>query len=202
LGDLLAAKAGVEYESLLRDRILNPLGMPDTFISLKDSTESRLAPPTKPVLIPAPSLTPDQSWDFDALAGAGAIRSSAKDMVQFIRANLNPPDGEVGETIELAWRESLPAGKDHRAMGLGWMIAGDGSTRWHNGQTGGYHSMLLVNRELQAGLVLLCNTSTTEADRLAESMFQTIVGMDVKPREFDRSLRPSGEDLRNSSRAE
>ena len=74
-------------------------------------------------------------------------------------------------------------------MGLGWHIARDGQTRWHNGQTGGYHSMMLISRELNAGVVLLCNTAEMELDGLAESIFQTIVGMKPKPRDFEDTVK-------------
>jgi len=33
-------------------------------------------------------------------------------------------------------------------MGLGWHVTPDG-THWHNGQTGGYHSMILIKPENQ-----------------------------------------------------
>ena len=77
-----------------------------------------------------------------------------------------------------------PAGGGSFAMGLGWMIAGDGSTRWHNGQTGGYQSMILVSRKLKLATVLLCNTAGSETDQLAEQIFQSAAGMNVTPRDF------------------
>ena len=35
-------------------------------------------------------------------------------------------------------------------MGLGWMIAGDGETRWHNGGTGGFRTALFISRRFKA----------------------------------------------------
>ncbi len=182
LGDLLAAKSGQDYESLLRTRILNPLKMNDTSLRLSESQSKRFAPPHNSALLS------DRAWDFDALAGAGGIRSTTNDMVLFMQANLVPPENELGKAIDLAWKEHLPAGDNHRAMGLGWQIAGDGSTRWHNGRTGGYQTMMLISRDLHAGVVVLCNTAGSEIDPLAESIFQTVVGMSPKPREFAKSV--------------
>jgi hypothetical protein len=71
-------------------------------------------------------------------------------------------------------------------MGLGWHFAVDG-TRWHNGQTGGYHSMLLINRPLQIAVVLLTNTSTGEVDQLANQVIQMLAGASPKPRKFDEA---------------
>ncbi len=182
LGDILSANANTSYEQLLKDRILKPLSMSSTLVSVDAVAKQKLAPPTNSALVQ------DHAWDFDALAGAGAIRSSAGDMVKFLQANLNPPNNEIGKALELAQDISLPASDEHAAMGLCWMIAADGSTHWHNGQTGGYHSMVLFNRPFKAGLVFLCNTATMDVDQLAENMFQTLLGMDVEPRKFDKEV--------------
>ena len=74
-------------------------------------------------------------------------------------------------------------------MGLGWMIALDGSTRWHNGQTGGYQSMMLVSRQADCAVVLLCNTAGSGTDALAEQIIQTAMGLDVQPRTFDKEVK-------------
>jgi len=182
LGDILASDFNMDYQTLVQQRIFDPLKMTESSVSLSESSSRRLAPPHNSALVE------DHFWEFDALAGAGSIRSTATDMLRFIQANLKPTDSEIGKAIDLAWEKSLPPSKDHFAMGLGWMIAGDGSTRWHNGQTGGYHSIIFVNRDLDAGLVLLSNTATTELDALGQQIFQTIVGMKVAPRKFDKEV--------------
>src|SRR6202522_3414408 len=73
------------------------------------------------------------------------------------------PTGKLGDAIELAWKQQRDADASGPAMGLGWMIAGDGQTRWHNGQTGGSRSALFINRELNCTVVVLCNTAVTDA---------------------------------------
>jgi serine-type D-Ala-D-Ala carboxypeptidase/endopeptidase len=73
------------------------------------------------------------------------------------------PTGKLGDAIELAWKQQRDADASGPAMGLGWMIAGDGQTRWHNGQTGGSRSALFINRELNCAVVVLCNTAVTDA---------------------------------------
>ncbi len=162
--------------------MFGPLEMADSYLAVPNDQLARFAPPHNA------SLMQDYRWDFDALAGGGAIRSTVNDMLKFIQANLDPPPGEIGDALKLAWKKQLEATQDHRAMGLGWMIAGDGSTRWHNGQTGGYQAMLLVNRELKTGVILLANTAGSEVDGLAESIFQLVVGIPVKPRTFTKTV--------------
>jgi D-alanyl-D-alanine-carboxypeptidase/D-alanyl-D-alanine-endopeptidase len=183
LGDLLSRQAGVSYEELLQKKLTDPLKMSDTSITLTKDQKSRFAPPHNAALLP------DNAWDFDALAGCGAIRSNIDDMLLFAEASLNPPDGKLGKVIELAWQQHKPAGAGGAAMGLGWMIAGDGSTRWHNGQTGGYQAMILVSRPAKCATVLLCNTAGSQTDALAEQIIQTIMGMNVQPRTFETEVK-------------
>ncbi len=183
LGDLLSRQAGMSYESLLKQKLMNPLKMSDTGIALSPEQVKRFAPPHNGALLP------DKTWDFDSLAGCGAIRSNIDDMLLFANASLNPPEGRLGKTIELAWKQHKPPTGPHHAMGLGWMIARDGSTRWHNGQTGGYQCMILVNRKLKSATVVLCNTAGSGASALAEQIFQAIVGVNVQPKTFEKEIK-------------
>ena len=183
LGDLLSQQAGVSYEDLLREKITRPLGMMDTTIALSNEQSIRFAPPHNSALLS------DHAWDFDSLAGCGGIRSTLDDMLLFAQASLNPPDGPLGKSLDLAWKQHKPPVNGNHAMGLGWMIAGDGSTRWHNGQTGGFHSMLLVSRDLKCATVMLCNTAEMQLDSLAEQIFQTAVGLNVKPMTFEKEFK-------------
>jgi len=130
--------------------------------------------------------------DLPALAGAGGIRSSVGDMLLLARAQLAPPDNPIGKAIALAWKvHQQPLAPGDFAIGLAWHIARDGSTRWHNGQTGGYHSMMLVNRDIETAVVLLTNTATMEADRLAQDIIQMLSGAKVEPRAFEKSVKVS-----------
>ncbi len=183
LGDLLARQADTSYEKLLKTQLTEPLQMLDTSITLSSDQKSRFAPPHNAALLP------DSSWDFDALAGCGAIRSNVDDMLTFAKAVLNPPKEPLGKAINLAWKKHKDAIDGQFAMGLGWMIAQDGATRWHNGQTGGYHSMILINRPLKTAVVLLANTANPEMDTLTEQIFRTVIGMDVQPTQFDAEFQ-------------
>lgn len=183
LGDLLAANADVDYGTLLDRTICQPLGMQNTTVRLNADQQRRLAPPHNV------ARAPDHAWDFQAIAGAGAIRSSTEDMIRFIRANLKPKDDLLGKSLDFAWKQHAPAKEYPFAMGLGWHIARDGKTRWHNGQTGGYHSMLMVNRELDAGVIVLCNTASGKVDAIGESIIQLLAGMDVVPPTFESDVK-------------
>lgn len=176
LGYLVAAKIGKPYEQLLQERIAEPLELTDTTVSLSSDQLARLATPHD-------KFGSDTSpWTFADLPGAGGIHSTMRDMMRFAKAQLNPPRGTLGEAIDLAWKQHTEADQSGPAMGLGWMIAGDGQTRWHNGRTGGYTSALFINRELQCAVVVLANTSIENAvDQLAIRLIQKAAGLDIKP---------------------
>jgi CubicO group peptidase (beta-lactamase class C family) len=148
--------------------------MLDTRIKLTPEQAARLAPPYDR------SLAPSHNWDLDALAGAGALRSTADDMLKFLEAALaDDEDGPVGRDIRSAWEKRAEGGPG--GIGLNWFLAGDGVSRWHNGQTGGYSSSVFVYPPQRKAVVVLCNTATELTTVLGEKILQAMLGMDVAP---------------------
>ena len=85
LGHALARRAGLSYEGLLQQRVLRPLGMASTGITLTPVLNARSAGAHTSVFL----RTPTPLWDFtEAFAGAGSLRSSANDLLTFLAANL------------------------------------------------------------------------------------------------------------------
>lgn len=186
LGQLLADMNNTDYESLLKERIISPLEMKSTTISLSPSLNDRLAQPYDV------DLGESNPWELGSFVSAGAIRSTIHDMLLFSKACLTPPKGDLGKAINLAWEVAFkPISKEDFAMGLGWHIARDGSTRFHNGQTGGYHSSIFVSRKLNTAVVVLSNTATVEVDRLGEDLIRMTAGIKTEPRTFPKLSQPS-----------
>ena len=188
LGWLVARDAQTDYESLLRDRITGPLKMNDSLVKLSPSLEQRMATPY------AADGIKTVPWHIESLAGLGGIHSTVDDMLRYIQANLEPPDSELGKAIELAWQvHQPPLIKTDFAMGLGWHVARDGHTRWHSGQTAGFHACLYIDRRSKLGFVLLANTASFEIDALGESIVRMLMGIKSEPREFERVVEVSTE---------
>ena len=155
LGHVLAKKAGKGYEQLITERVLAPLGMRDTVITLTDAHRTRLAPGHAGGKVVA-------NWDIPTFAGAGALRSTAADMAKYLAAVLDPPDTRIGRAIRLAREPQADLGADAR-IGLGWITRKADEGRdvvWHNGGTGGYRSFIGVIPDAKVGLVLLTNANT------------------------------------------
>jgi len=80
LGHALATRAGLSFEALLTRRVLGPLGMRNTSVVVDEERRSRRATGHSQALAPVPW------WHFDAMAGAGAMNSTAQDMLVFAEA--------------------------------------------------------------------------------------------------------------------
>ncbi|MEM7755434.1 MAG: serine hydrolase domain-containing protein [Planctomycetota bacterium] len=178
LGTILANAAGTTYEDLLDTRIFTPLGMTTATIILDKQVQAKLAPPH------ASSNLPDHNWTFKALAGAGAIRASARDMITFaekvLDADVQPLDALVRETT----RNLGTVAPNGHFYGTGWMIARDGSTLFHGGQTGGYHASLFISPPLDASVVVLSNGADGHVSAVAEKLVQSLAGLNPEPLTF------------------
>ncbi len=174
LGHTLAEKAGKPYETLIVERICDPLKMNDTRITLSDDQRKRFAPAYDV------ALEPVRDWDFDALAGCGALRSTANDLMKLAEGSLSDDKRPVVAAIHEAWKPHY--GKPGQiGVGLGWHIARDGVTRWHNGRTGGYSGAIFIFAPKKIAVVVVCNTATDRTTELAEKIIQTTLGMSPPP---------------------
>ncbi len=160
LGHALARRAGTTYEALLTARVLSPLAMHDTRITLTPDLRSRLATGHDAM------GNPTANWDIPTLAGAGALRSTADDMLTWIAANLAPPEGPPGRAIRDTHAPTIATGNEGMDIALGWHVARrpNATIIWHNGGTGGYHSFVGFDAARGMGVVVLANSSMSIDD--------------------------------------
>jgi CubicO group peptidase (beta-lactamase class C family) len=172
LGQALANRAGKSYAALLQQEIAGPLGLKDTVVSLSQEQQTRFIQGHDAEHRPA------HAWDLDALAGAGAIRSTAADMLAYLEAQLHPEKfpalaAAIAQTHELR----SEAGPGMR-IGLAWLNMDKGAYYWHNGGTGGYSSYVFFDPQNDCAGVVLFNTTVGDsfADLLGVHMRQRLVG--------------------------
>ncbi|MEA2267786.1 MAG: hypothetical protein QOC64_396 [Solirubrobacteraceae bacterium] len=173
LGHVLARRAGLPYEELVAERILRPLGMGDTTVTVAAADRPRLAPGH------SRRGRPVAPWHLPTLAGAGALRSTADDLLRFLGASLDPPPSRLGRAIARTHEPRARAAPNVR-VGLGWMITrlGPGDDRtmaWHNGGTGGYRSFIALVPQARAGVVVLAS-SARSVDRLGTDLMRALAG--------------------------
>jgi serine-type D-Ala-D-Ala carboxypeptidase/endopeptidase len=160
LGDALAARAETTYEALLAERILEPLGMGSTAVTVPAGQRDRLMAGHSRRGDPRPPLE-------DHMAAAGGVRSSAADMLRLLAACLDPPADPPGPALALAQAPHARQGRPI-ALGLGWMISRSRRSPpvvWHNGGTWGFRSFAGFVPERGTAAVILSNTARS-VDRL------------------------------------
>jgi CubicO group peptidase (beta-lactamase class C family) len=157
LGHVLALRAGMGYESLVKARITGPLGMTSTAITLPPPMQARLAPGHDR------TLRPTKNWDITSLAGAGALRSSANDMLTFLAAEMGYTQSALAPAMKAMLQpRRAAAGPPGLEVALAWhIITANGKTIvWHNGGTGGYRTYFGFDPEARTGVVVLMNASS------------------------------------------
>jgi CubicO group peptidase (beta-lactamase class C family) len=157
LGQLVAKLHGRPWRDALRDRLLDPLGL--------DRTTYRPQPPAAQGFSVRPfahTLTDEPARDTDAMAPAGQLWSSARDLARWA-AFLAAPDPRVlaPETLaEMAIVQSAdPRSQLVDAYGLGLRLLrrGEGTLVGHTGSMPGFLAAVFVDPGTRVGAVALAN---------------------------------------------
>jgi CubicO group peptidase (beta-lactamase class C family) len=153
LGDVLARRAGVDYATLVKQRITSPLGMPSTAIMLSPQMKARMATGH------TQDLEPTANWDLRTFAGAGGLRSSTNDLLTFLAAALGYEPTSLSGAMKAQLALRRPTTIPNTQIALGWHITSrpDGEVVWHNGGTGGYHTFMGFDPRAGVGVVVLTN---------------------------------------------
>lgn len=155
LGHALAAHAGTGYPELLDCQLFTPLGM----------TQSTTPLAAHELLPDAPSGwnshgKAEQAWTMGAYVPAGGVRSTPNDMARYVQALL---DGTAPGLAALTPQWDTDG---HSKVGYAWFTDRiDGvNVTWHNGATGGFSSMLALDRERAVAVIALANTAVALDD--------------------------------------
>ncbi|MEM9064595.1 MAG: serine hydrolase [Planctomycetota bacterium] len=177
LGRLLEARAGAPWHELLDTRIFGPVGMTESMVMVDAEIERRLAHPS------AEGLTASRWGGMDALAPCGAIVSSAADLMKFAIWNIEPgqPGSRLARALEAAHEPRFTDPETGQVVALGWHLAGDGVTLWHNGMTGGYSAMLLINKPERTAVVLLANGATFATTAAGNAIMHALLTGNSEP---------------------
>ncbi|HEY2402488.1 MAG TPA: serine hydrolase [Steroidobacteraceae bacterium] len=158
LGLGLAQRAGMDYEKLVVTRICDPLGMKSTRITLSEPLRQRFAAGHSSDLVTVPE------WEIPALAGAGALRSSANDLLTFLAAMMGYKDNPLAAAQKKTLSIRRPTGAPFVETGLGWDIDTRSGTEIisKGGATAGYNTFIGYSPKTGVGVVALANTAAGE----------------------------------------
>lgn len=150
LGSVLANISNTSYEDLLQEKIFQRYKMANS-TSKKENLKTKLVKGLKP------NGEIASNWEFDVLAGGGAIISTVEDLSKFALAQFNDENSE----LILTQKPTLKV-NENMSIGLGWHIVkrqNGGELIWHNGGTGGYTSSMALDPEDKNGTIILSNVS-------------------------------------------
>jgi D-alanyl-D-alanine-carboxypeptidase/D-alanyl-D-alanine-endopeptidase len=159
LGIALAESQHVSYGQLLEERVFQPLEMKMSSTTLNAAMRIHLAPGFDDAGKSA------GNWNFgrfDVFEGAGAIRSTAADMLRYLKANMAEGKDALTRAMKLA---QTPRGntETNNRIGLAWRMqpSRHGDIIWHNGGTAGYASYVGFGTSGRRGVVILSNSANS-----------------------------------------
>jgi D-alanyl-D-alanine-carboxypeptidase/D-alanyl-D-alanine-endopeptidase len=159
---------GQDYETLLRRLITSPLGMRDTAIELTPAQAARLAPGHEQ----DGTILAQETSNFQ---GAGAIKSTVKDMLVYARWQLDESDPVVALSHKATYNN------ENFSIGLNWQVVREGQRRviWQDGALPGYASFCILQPESKLTLVILSNELDSKTlGRLSEMANRIMIAVE------------------------
>lgn len=154
LGVILQQMYGASYEALVVRYICRPLDMHDTWVNVRAADSASFASGYDQAGVYT------AHWNLPAaFAGAGAIRSTTRDMLLYAQVNMGGVHGALGAAIRLTHDTTFS--QNGTTLGLGWhyILPGEGKILFHNGGTGGFRSYLAIDPVKKLAVVILANSA-------------------------------------------
>lgn len=182
-GEAAARSAGTTWSELLQTRLLDPLGMKSTTVTVEAAKAD-------------PELARGYRWrevakvheavpmrSIDSIAPAGAINSSVLDMTKWLRLQLGRGSFEgkqlvSAERLQDTWTPQIEVGSGIR-YGFGWMLGDWQGHRVveHGGNIDGFAAEVAMLPDDGLGYVLLTNVSITSLQRESiDLVFDSLLG--------------------------
>jgi CubicO group peptidase (beta-lactamase class C family) len=183
-GQVVAAVSGQSYEDYVEEHIFTPLQMTHADAFLPEAEADGLA-------------TGHQFWFGRPQAGgglyynrattpAGLLTASVSDMTHYLIAQLNQGRYKDAQVVSPAGMATLHRGvakvSDHASYAMGW-IDGDlegFAVLGHNGETGDFHSTMVLQPDRKLGVVVLMNGANDldpGMDRVADGILAKLLGV-------------------------
>lgn len=157
LGHALAHRLQLTYEDALRTRILQPLGLTDTTITVTPDQAARRVPGYAGVV-------PRPPFQMASLAGAGVLLSTVDDLLTFLEHQLGLRTTALTSVLEATQTGRFSTPDPTLRFGLGWQVISSGSIHliMHDGATLGQTAFVAFNPGTGTGVVVLTNARSNE----------------------------------------
>lgn len=156
LGNILELQTGKSYEQLVRQSIAEPLKM--KYTALPEKKYLSFGKLNTSCYNGAGDTA--HRWTFQAMKAAGCLYTNAEDLVLYAKAILQPGTTDLYKALEICFKPTFTVNAQQK-IGLGWFILNSNGEEYlmHSGGTGGYRSVLLINRKKQTAVIVLSNVA-------------------------------------------
>ena len=184
VGKILERITNLSYEDLLKSKILNPLNMDNTTITLSENHKEKLATgylytrkESDPIHVPA-------------IASAGNMYSTVTDLLKFLKINLDLEESSLTSTLEYCkstridpmfsffqkYILKLVTGVQSTEIGLGWIISDLKNIQviQHSGGTEGFSTTMMMNLNDNTGVVVLTNAAFKNNMKLSVQLLEIL----------------------------
>jgi D-alanyl-D-alanine-carboxypeptidase/D-alanyl-D-alanine-endopeptidase len=163
LGEALASRAGVDFENLLRARVLAPLNLKETAITPSTTLKANLAIGHDVSLQPAPYFSATSTYAL--MPAAGGLVSTTNDLLRLLSAVMGYQPSPLAPAMAAMLSTQRPK-SPHQRQALGWVVQGDGNDEliFHDGGSFGFASSLAWDPKTRIGVVVLCNQLADVSD--------------------------------------
>ncbi len=190
LGFIIEDLSGMKYKDYITQNIFTPLEMKNSsFIDEKDFLENpELA---KGYVNKAKAILAIQRTIDNNLYAAGGITSNIPDLAKYVQAVMTQDKSLLQNkkswddlTAKHSYSDdfalSMPEAKSE-GYGLGWVLLSDFHGKKvvrHGGATANYTTQIILLPELEAGVILLSNASSSPYFRHTTALLQAYLGVD------------------------
>ena len=164
LGEASADRAGLDYETLLRRRVIAPLSLTNTAFALAPKMKANFAPGHNAVLQAAPPISTLPIYSI--IPAAGGLYSTANDLLKLLAVAMDYEHSPLDGAMRLTWNTRRPMSRNGFEQGLGWTIIREQNSLLivHDGGTFGYATSIAWDPVRRAGVVVLSNQVANVGD--------------------------------------
>jgi CubicO group peptidase (beta-lactamase class C family) len=155
LGRLVETVSGLEFGDYIETRILEPLGMEDSFVADGEAHAAMAIGHTpwfggrRPVA---------DRRTVRGMAPAGGVMASAADMARYLTMMMNGEDDLISADHKTMMLRPASAASPH--YGFGWFLDAGGDAAYHTGLTPGVETIAVLSRSGRRGGVVLVNANS------------------------------------------
>jgi serine-type D-Ala-D-Ala carboxypeptidase/endopeptidase len=154
LSEALAARAGANFENLVRERVIARLGLTNTDFRVSEKMKPDVAQGHDAALKLAPSVSSMSIYSL--MPAAGGLYSTPNDLGKLLAAAMGLHSSPLSDAIKLTLDTRRPTGGSEQ-QALGWSVMGKGEIIYRDGGTYGFASSIGFDPKQHIGVVVLSN---------------------------------------------